>query len=147
MKKEELKQIVTIQIEGIQRLLREQKITIELSPAAQERIVTVGYDPAYGARPLKRAIQRELQNPIATMILENTFTAGDKIVVDCVDEKLIFDKEPTSEAVELEVAQPAEPLKSIKPKKVKKNLKQPAENQTIAKPKPDEQPKVVSSET
>ena len=147
LKKEELKQIVTIQIEGIQRLLNEQKITIELSPAAQDRIVTVGYDPAYGARPLKRAIQRELQNPIATMILENTFTAGDKIVVDCVDEKLIFDKETTSEAVELEAAQPPKPLKSIEPKKVKKNLKQPAENKKIAKPKADEQPKAVSSET
>ena len=100
LKREELKQIVSIQIEGIQRLLKEQKITIELSPAAQERIVTVGYDPAYGARPLKRAIQRELQNPIATKILDNTFTEGDKIIVDCVENILTFDKEKIVEIPE-----------------------------------------------
>ncbi len=100
LKREELKQIVSIQIEGIQRLLKEQKITIELSPAAQERIVTVGYDPAYGARPLKRAIQRELQNPIATKILDNTFTEGDKIIVDCVDNILTFGKETIVEISE-----------------------------------------------
>lgn len=93
LKKEELKEIVSIQLEGIQRLLNEQKIAIELSPAAQDWLVNIGYDPAYGARPLKRAIRRELQNPIATKILENTFTAGDKIVVDCVEDKLIFNKE------------------------------------------------------
>ncbi|MEL6501421.1 MAG: ATP-dependent chaperone ClpB, partial [Cyanobacteria bacterium J06623_1] len=76
LKKSELKEIVTIQIRGIERLLKDQKIGIELTPAAQDRIVTVGYDPAYGARPLKRAIRRELQNPIATMILDSTFAAG-----------------------------------------------------------------------
>jgi ATP-dependent Clp protease ATP-binding subunit ClpB len=106
LKREELKQIVSIQIEGIQRLLKEQKITIELSPAAQERIVTVGYDPAYGARPLKRAIQRELQNPIATKILDNTFTEGDKIIVDCVDNSLTFGKETIVEISE----HPEQPL-------------------------------------
>ena len=144
LKKEELKQIVTIQIEGIQRLLNEQKITIELSPAAQDRIVTVGYDPAYGARPLKRAIQRELQNPIATMILDNTYTAGDKIVVDCVDEKLIFDKEPISKAVELDVAKP---LELLEPAKTKRTTKKTAEKKKPAKSKTDEKPTVVSSET
>ena len=92
LKKSELREIVTIQIKGIQRLLSDQKITIELSPAAQDRIVDVGYDPAFGARPVKRAIRRELQNPIATKILENAFTPGDKIIVDCVDNKLTFNK-------------------------------------------------------
>ena len=104
LKKEELKEIVAIQIQGIQRLLSEQKITIELTPSAQDRIVNIGYDPAYGARPVKRAIRRELQNPIATMILENTFTAGDKIVVDCVDEKLTFSKD-TLPPVDIEPAE------------------------------------------
>ncbi len=144
LKKEELKQIVTIQIQGIQRLLSEQKITIELSPAAQDRIVTVGYDPAYGARPLKRAIQRELQNPIATMILDNTYTAGDKIIVDCVDEKLIFDKEPTSKAVKLDAAKP---LELLEPTKTKKTTKKTAEKKKPAKSKTDDKPTVVSSET
>jgi len=144
LKKEELKQIVTIQIQGIQRLLSEQKITIELSPAAQDRIVTVGYDPAYGARPLKRAIQRELQNPIATMILDNTYTAGDKIIVDCVDEKLIFDKEATAQAVELDVAKP---LELLEPAKSKKTTKKTTEKKKPARSKPEEKPKAVSSET
>jgi ATP-dependent Clp protease ATP-binding subunit ClpB len=138
LKKEELKEIVTIQIKGIQKLLNDQKINIELTPAAQERIVTIGYDPAYGARPLKRAIRRELQNPIATMILDSTFTAGDTIIVDCIDDKLIFSKEITSQPLELEQAKSSEPAK-LKTQK-------PAENKQAAKPKAEEKPEVVSSE-
>ncbi len=136
MKKSELKEIVTIQIQGIQRLLEDQKIAIELSPAAQERIVTIGYDPAYGARPLKRAIRRELQNPIATMILDNTFTAGDKIIVDCVDDKLTFDRE-INEPIEID----AQPLESVIPAKKTKNAKKTTGNQKKS------QSEVVSSET
>ncbi|WP_019509190.1 ATP-dependent chaperone ClpB [Pleurocapsa sp. PCC 7319] len=144
LKKEELKQIVTIQIAGIQRLLSEQKITIELSPAAQERIVTVGYDPAYGARPLKRAIQRELQNPIATMILENAYTPGDKIVVDCVQERLTFGKE-SSQTVEPESAKP--PAKTKKTTKINKAVGSKEKSQSKLPSEPDEKPQVVSSET
>ncbi|MEY2832036.1 MAG: hypothetical protein RLZZ574_1294, partial [Cyanobacteriota bacterium] len=138
LKKEELKEIVTIQIKAIQRLLNDQKIDIELSPAAQDRIVTIGYDPAYGARPLKRAIRRELQNPIATMILDSTFTAGDKIIVDCVDDKLVFNKETTFEPLELEQTKPLEPAKQ--------KTKKPTENNQAAKPKSVEKSEVVSSE-
>jgi ATP-dependent Clp protease ATP-binding subunit ClpB len=88
----------------IEKLLGEQKIAIELTEAAREHIVNVGYDPIYGARPLKRAIQREIENPIATKILENSFVEGDKITVNCVDNNLIFNKEqsqllPTIETV------------------------------------------------
>jgi ATP-dependent Clp protease ATP-binding subunit ClpB len=84
LKKTELRQIVTIQIHHIERMLADQKIKIQLTPAAQDYLADVGYDPIYGARPLKRAIQRELQNPIATKILETTFGEGDTIYVDCV---------------------------------------------------------------
>jgi ATP-dependent Clp protease ATP-binding subunit ClpB len=84
LKKTELRQIVTIQIHRIERMLADQKIKIQLSTAAQDYLADVGYDPIYGARPLKRAIQRELQNPIATKILETTFGAGDTIFVDCI---------------------------------------------------------------
>ena len=130
LKKEELKEIVSIQIQGIQRLLSEQKIAIELTPAAQDRIVTIGYDPAYGARPLKRAIRREIQNPIATMILENTFTAGDKILVDCVDDKLTFNKETLPLIIE-----------------ASSNTDKPVEKiATKQKPRKDEEPQVVSFE-
>jgi ATP-dependent Clp protease ATP-binding subunit ClpB len=84
LKKTELRQIVTIQIHNIERMLADQKIKIQLSSAAQDYLADVGYDPIYGARPLKRAIQRELQNPIATKILETAFGEGDTIYVDCV---------------------------------------------------------------
>ena len=92
LKREELRKIVGLQIQRIQKLLAEQKITIELSDSAQDYIVNAGYDPAYGARPLKRAIQRALENPIATKILENKFIEGDKILVDSVDDNLTFSK-------------------------------------------------------
>jgi ATP-dependent Clp protease ATP-binding subunit ClpB len=93
LKRDELRRIVVLQIKRIEKLLDEQKITLSLSDAALDHIVSAGYDPTYGARPLKRAIQRQLENPIATQILENTFVAGDKILIDCVDSRLIFDKE------------------------------------------------------
>lgn len=139
LKKEELREIVTIQIKGIQRLLKEQKISIELSPSARDWLVNIGYDPAYGARPLKRAIRRELQNPIATMILENTFTAGDKIIVDCVDDKLVFDKETLPVVIEAA----SETSKSAKAKQTTKNT---PKNQK-SRLKSPEQPEAVSSET
>ena len=149
LKKDELKEIVTIQIKGIERLLADQKIMIELSPAAQDRIVDIGYDPAYGARPLKRAIRRELQNPIATKILDSTFVPGDKIVVDCVDENLTFSKAALI-PLEIETAKPLEPLeiKQETKKEAKKSTKakakeKPAEKKT---PKTDEKPEAVSSQ-
>jgi ATP-dependent Clp protease ATP-binding subunit ClpB len=94
LKKTELRQIVTIQIHQIERMLADQKIKIQLTSAAQDYLADVGYDPIYGARPLKRAIQRELQNPIATKILETAFGEGDTIFVDCVDRVLTFDTKP-----------------------------------------------------
>jgi ATP-dependent Clp protease ATP-binding subunit ClpB len=102
LKREELGQIVRIQLKRIQNLLSDQKIGLELTQAAQERIVDVGYDPVYGARPLKRAIQKELENPIATKILENTFVPGDTILIDCLENKLSFDKKNVVEIVPTE---------------------------------------------
>ncbi|MEO0842880.1 MAG: hypothetical protein AAF063_28795, partial [Cyanobacteria bacterium J06643_5] len=61
-------------------------------PTACERLVEIGYDPMYGARPIKRAIRREIEIPIATKILENTFVAGDTIVVDRSKTGLTFSK-------------------------------------------------------
>jgi ATP-dependent Clp protease ATP-binding subunit ClpB len=88
----ELRKIVGIQIQRVHRLLAEQKIGIELTTAAENHIADAGYDPVYGARPLKRAIQKELENTIATKLLENTFVSGDTIHVDVVDHKLTFTK-------------------------------------------------------
>ncbi|AIE72935.1 MULTISPECIES: ATP-dependent chaperone ClpB [unclassified Synechocystis] len=97
LKRDELRRIVVLQIKRIEKLLDEQKITLSLSDSALDHIVSAGYDPTYGARPLKRAIQRQLENPIATKILENVFVAGDKILIDCLDNQLSFDKEKEPE--------------------------------------------------
>jgi ATP-dependent Clp protease ATP-binding subunit ClpB len=92
LKRDQLCNIVGLQVKRIQQLLSEQKIGLEITETAQNYIVSAGYDPSYGARPLKRAIQRELQNPIATKILENAFVEGDTIAIDCIDNTLIFQK-------------------------------------------------------
>ena len=103
LQREELRQIVTIQIKRLERLLAEQKITLELSSAAKNYIVNVGYDPVYGARPLKRAITRELENTLATKILENAFVEGDTIEIDCLEDTLTFSKKEVK-VVEAQVA-------------------------------------------
>jgi ATP-dependent Clp protease ATP-binding subunit ClpB len=100
LKREELRQIVALQIKRLEGLLSEQKISLELTDAALNYLVNAGYDPVYGARPLKRAIQRELENPMATKILETTFGEGDTVVIDAVDNTLTFQKKETVEVSE-----------------------------------------------
>jgi ATP-dependent Clp protease ATP-binding subunit ClpB len=73
--------IVSIQLKGLEKLLAERKISIELDPKARAWLAQAGYDPVYGARPLKRVIQRELQNPLAEKILKNEIAEGDTVKV------------------------------------------------------------------
>jgi ATP-dependent Clp protease ATP-binding subunit ClpB len=80
--REDVGRIVEIQLSRLRRLLDERHVTIELSEAAREAIADAGYDPAYGARPLKRALQRMVQDPLATRLLRGEFKAGDHVVVD-----------------------------------------------------------------
>lgn len=103
LERSELRQIVSIQIKQIEKLLADQKITIELSGSAQDHLAEVGYDPIYGARPLKRAIQRELQNTLATALLESTFVSGDTIMVDCTDNTLTFSKKQPVSLLEAQI--------------------------------------------
>jgi ATP-dependent Clp protease ATP-binding subunit ClpB len=93
LRKEDLRQIVGIQLKRVERLLSEQKIKLHLSEAALDYLVEAGYDPVYGARPIKRAIQRELENAIATKLLEQTFTEGDTIQVEWEGDRLVFQKQ------------------------------------------------------
>ncbi len=79
---EDIGRIVDIQIKRVERLLADRKLTIEVTPAAKTLLVAEGYDPVYGARPLKRAIQRLLQNPLAVAVLEGQYAEGDRIRVD-----------------------------------------------------------------
>ncbi|MGI8499593.1 MAG: ATP-dependent chaperone ClpB [Hassallia sp.] len=91
----EMRHIVKIQLKRVQNLLSDQKISLEISQAACDRLVEIGYDPIYGARPIKRAIQREVENAIATKLLENTFISGDTILIDKGDNGLTFNKKVT----------------------------------------------------
>ncbi|HET8654346.1 MAG TPA: ATP-dependent chaperone ClpB [Longimicrobiaceae bacterium] len=79
---EDLMNIVEIQLRRLERMLGERKIVLEVTEAAKELIAEEGYDPAYGARPLKRAIQKHIQNPLAIRLLEGEFEDGDRIRVD-----------------------------------------------------------------
>lgn len=89
--KSEMKEIVKLQLKRITDRLAEQKLSIVLTPEAEDFIVETGYNPAFGARPLKRAIQRTLENPIATAILSGDFTTGDIIKVRLADNQLVFE--------------------------------------------------------
>jgi len=87
---EHLKAIVEIQLERLRGLLAERKIRLELTDAAKERVVAAGYDPAYGARPLKRAIQHLVADPLAGEILAGRISDGSRVVVDAGEEGLKF---------------------------------------------------------
>jgi len=80
--KEQLERIVVLLLKEVEKLLEERKITLELTPAANALLLREGFDPAYGARPLRRTIQRMIQDPLALQILEGTVLPGDHVQVD-----------------------------------------------------------------
>ena len=90
--KEQLAKIVDLRLEDLRKLLADRKISLEMTPAAKELVFTEGYDPNYGARPLKRSIQRLIQDPLALKILDGEVLHGDHIVVDADkrEKKLTF---------------------------------------------------------
>ncbi|MEO3704416.1 ATP-dependent chaperone ClpB [Trichormus azollae] len=92
LSRSEMRHIIRIQLKRVENLLKEQKISFEISQAACDHLVEAGYDPVYGARPLKRSIQREVENPLATKLLENTFISGDTIIIDKGEHGLTFIK-------------------------------------------------------
>jgi ATP-dependent Clp protease ATP-binding subunit ClpB len=78
---EQIEEIIEIQLHHLEKLLAERKLTIELTPEAKRFLAEEGFDPAFGARPLKRAIQRYVQNPMAMAVLEGKFNEGDRVLV------------------------------------------------------------------
>jgi ATP-dependent Clp protease ATP-binding subunit ClpB len=88
--KAQIKQIARIQLRGLERRLAERGIRIELADKAYELLGNVGFDPVYGARPLKRAIQQQIENPLASRILGGEFGNGDTVHVDAEGGKLVF---------------------------------------------------------
>jgi len=98
--REDLVRIVEIQLEHLRKLLAERKLTLVLTEAAKQHLAEVGYDPAFGARPLKRVIQRELQDPLAMQLLSGKFREGDTIEVDYHEGSIVFkEAQKFSEAV------------------------------------------------
>ncbi|MEB3181033.1 MAG: ATP-dependent chaperone ClpB [Nostocaceae cyanobacterium] len=94
LQKEQLRQIIQLQAARLEQRLAERKMALKLSHAALDFLVEIGYDPVFGARPLKRAIQRELETQIAKTILRGEFHEGDTIFVDVQNERLSFTRLP-----------------------------------------------------
>jgi ATP-dependent Clp protease ATP-binding subunit ClpA len=99
---EHLGRIVDLLLAGLERRLREQELELELTPAARQLIVREGTDPAYGARPLKRTIQRLVENPLARALLRAEFKPGDRVTVDAdtVSGTLVFSTEGSTVVAE-----------------------------------------------
>jgi ATP-dependent Clp protease ATP-binding subunit ClpB len=100
LKQEHLSGIVDIQLRHVSKLLADKGYGLEVSEAAREYVAEVGYDPDFGARPLKRAIQRELQDPLALKILSGDFHEGEIIRVDRGEDGLVFSSAVQGEVVE-----------------------------------------------
>ncbi len=99
--KEQLAKIVGLLLKSVEKLLAERQVTLELTPAAQELLLREGYDPAYGARPLRRTIQRLIQDPLALQILQGTVLPGDHVRVDRDGQKdaMRFERAPAKQPV------------------------------------------------
>ncbi len=95
LQKEQLREIVKLQVQLLRSRLEDQKMSLKLADIALDFVADIGYDPVYGARPLKRAVQRYLETPIAKSILRGEFKAGDTIFVDVEDERLTFKRLPS----------------------------------------------------
>jgi ATP-dependent Clp protease ATP-binding subunit ClpB len=92
LSREQIAEIVELQLRRLRDRLAERRIDLELTDAAKETLAEAGWDPAYGARPLKRAIQRLVENPLALRLLEGDFADGDTIRVDSEDGEIRFEK-------------------------------------------------------
>jgi ATP-dependent Clp protease ATP-binding subunit ClpB len=102
LSQEDIGKIVELQVARVEKLVADRKLTLEVTPAAKSVIAAEGYDPVYGARPLKRAIQRLLQNPLAMAVLEGRYGDGDRVKVDRVKDgtTLTFQRVPVAGARE-----------------------------------------------
>jgi ATP-dependent Clp protease ATP-binding subunit ClpB len=90
LERAQIRRIAAIQTEYLAKRLAERQLKLSLSEAALDLLGSVGFDPVYGARPLKRAIQQQLENPLARQILEGRFVAGDTVSVDADGARLVF---------------------------------------------------------
>ncbi len=89
---QDLTKIVDIQMDYLRRLLKDQEIDFEITPDAKEFLATRGFNPVYGARPLKRVIRQLIENPLSKQILAQKFLRGDKVIIDVKDDEIVFKK-------------------------------------------------------
>ena len=87
---EQLRQVVDLLAKDLQKRLLERKLSVEITEKAKSWLAKEGYDPVYGARPLRRALEKYVENPLAVKVLGGEFKEGDTIKVDAGDEGLIF---------------------------------------------------------
>jgi ATP-dependent Clp protease ATP-binding subunit ClpC len=90
--REQIGEIVELMVKDLQKRLSERKLKLELTKAAKNWLADTGYDPTYGARPLRRAIERYVENPLSSKILSGEYKEGDTVVVNLVDDELVFSK-------------------------------------------------------
>jgi ATP-dependent Clp protease ATP-binding subunit ClpB len=95
--REQIGEIVELQLARLRNRLAERGLSLELTDAAKEHLAEAGWDPTYGARPLKRAIQRLVENPLALRLLGGDFAEGDTVRVDLREGELAFEKAPAVE--------------------------------------------------
>jgi ATP-dependent Clp protease ATP-binding subunit ClpB len=95
--KDQIGEIVELQLRRVEARLAERGLRLELTDEARAVLAEAGWDPSYGARPLKRAIQRLLENPLALRLLEGEFAGGDTVRVDASGGELVFEKAATAE--------------------------------------------------
>jgi ATP-dependent Clp protease ATP-binding subunit ClpB len=99
LSKEQLAEIAELQLQRLRARLAERKLSLELTDAAKDVLAEAGWDPTYGARPLKRALQRLVENPLAQRLLEGDFAEGETIRVDAQNGELVFERAPERVAV------------------------------------------------
>jgi ATP-dependent Clp protease ATP-binding subunit ClpB len=96
LSREQLAAIVDLQVARLIGRVSERGVTVELTPAARTLLGDLGYDPTYGARPLKRVIQKHLVDRLALSLLQGEIVSGDTVMVDAVDGELVFDRAPAA---------------------------------------------------
>jgi ATP-dependent Clp protease ATP-binding subunit ClpB len=100
LEKEQLHEILNIQLEQVRDMLARRQVTVNLSTSAADLLVNEGYDPIYGARPLKRVLQRRIIDPLALKLIEGDIQNGDHVVIDGRERSLTFDVVETVEETE-----------------------------------------------
>lgn len=110
LSREQIQQIVELQMREIAERLQEQSITIELTLAARDYMAQIGFDPQFGARPLRRTLQRRVESPLSRKLLANEFHAGDIVIVDLQDKEIVFRRKEGDAPIEMpNLMTPSEP--------------------------------------